>query len=602
MEITDLCVELAILKTTSFSSRRSDAPTQQVGPIEFNFTSKQVGSGQLHNISVSNNSKSPISLKRLGFRIDSRPRLLLENGYQSWSPVRRCTPYDRRPTRRFHPLMATGCYHANAGSAGSKISGDQLLIWEQDNGQGGVCCFLDSKVHLSSIEVGSESAKTNESQEAEIWAWALMDRISIAPGELIQLDPLWISVGDTGMIYSEAAQLWGDQANARLDKPSPATPQEPGWCSWYQYWWKISPDQIRHNLAIARDHSMKLFVLDDGYQDQVGDWLVPNERWSKPGSLIGDVADDIRSAGLTPGIWTAPFLVGKKSQIAKSHPEWIIRAKRGAYPLPIVYNPLGWNGWVYGLDTTQEPVLDHIRETFSQLTELGYNYHKIDFCYAATMPGRRALDGKVTRAQALRSGLEAVRQGIGDSSYLLGCGCPFGPAVGVVDAMRVSPDVSPWWNPTLLKWPSYPDSAPSAINSVRASVLRAPLHRRLFVNDPDCVLLRSSKNRLDPNQRKVVLEMAAGTGGFVVLSDNLGLYGSNEWKLIDEIRALGNGLDTTLDIDDPFSQTVTVSSSAANLKINWGEDPGIPLNGPGWHLDGVSGHSGPWSSLKPTTD
>jgi hypothetical protein len=103
---------------------------------------------------------------------------------------------------------------------------------------------------------------------------------------------------------------------------------------------------------------------------------------------------------------------------------------------------------------------------------------------------------------------------------------------------------------------------------------------------------------LDPNQRKVVLEMAAGTGGFVVLSDNLGLYGSNEWELLDEIRALGNGLDTKLDIDDPFSQTVTVSSSAANLKINWGEDPGIPLNGPGWHLDGVSGHSGPWSSLK----
>ena len=34
----------------------------------------------------------------------------------------------------------------------------------------------------------------------------------------------------------------------------------------------------------------------------------------------------------------------------------------------------------------------------------------------------------------------------GDDAFLLGCGCPLGPAVGVVDAMRIGADVTPYWS------------------------------------------------------------------------------------------------------------------------------------------------------------
>ena len=606
MEIGSLALEIAVLGTTRFTAVKSDQDAQRVGPVEFSVTSEPLGTGCLYRVSVTNTSRSPVPIRRAGLGLLDQPKFVLESGYQSWSPVRRCSPQDVRPSRRIHPLMATGCYHANHLGAGRTLASDQVALWENEVGQGGVCCFLDTQVHLSTIEVSSPDSPTDPS----VWAWALLDRLVVDPGQRIQLDPLWIAQGDSGTIYSEAATHWGAVSHARVSKPSPASPRAPGWCSWYQYWWKIAPDQIRHNLAIARDHSFGLFVLDDGYQAQVGDWLAPNERWSKSGSQIGDIAQDIAEASMMAGIWTAPFLAGKKSQIAREHPEWLVRATRGAYPRAMVYNPVSWGGMVYGLDTTQNAVVDFLIETFSRLKELGYSYHKIDFCYAATMPGRRHQDGKMTRAQGLRRGLDAVRQGIGDDGFLLGCGCPFGPAVGVVDAMRVSPDVSPWWNPTALKWPAYPDSAPAALNSVRASVLRSPFHRRLFINDPDCVLLRPTKTRLSEVHRRTLHDMAAGTGGFMVYSDDLGLYGRGEWDQIESVAKLAHNTDTPLDLRDPFSKTLRVDSSGSTLEIAWKESKGSPLSGLGWrlqsggpqsHLQNQPGESRdanlPWSNL-----
>ena len=46
---------------------------------------------------------------------------------------------------------------------------------------------------------------------------------------------------------------------------------------------------------------------------------------------------------------------------------------------------------------------------------------------------------------SVRAGFEAVRRGAGDDTFLLGCGAPLGPTIGVVDGMRIGPDVAPWW-------------------------------------------------------------------------------------------------------------------------------------------------------------
>jgi alpha-galactosidase len=175
----------------------------------------------------------------------------------------------------------------------------------------------------------------------------------------------------------------------------------------------------------------------------------------------------------------------------------------------------------------------------------------------------------LTRAQALRAGLQAVREGIGHDAFLLGCGCPFGPAVGVVDAMRASADVAPSWEPDIW-WAGLKETVPAARHAVMASVLRAPLHRRLWLNDPDCALLRPTDTSLTLDDRRALADTVAGTGAFTVVSDDLTRYGAQEWAALERLRSLQARGDAVLDIDDPFADPIVVRGAGGlRLEARW---------------------------------
>ncbi len=504
---------------------------------------------------------SGVELHAVRFKIDAAPRVVLENGYQSWSPVAARAVSSIRPWRRFAPEWARGTWHAAPWLAGRAVTGDQYLV----TGPGGsstapsegVVGFLDAARHLSTVVATPQG----------VWAGAWLDGVVLAPGATRQLDPLWISAGDPGACYSEYAEHWAIQASARRDGASPL-----GWCSWYQYFSRVTPDHIRRNLELACQHGVALVQIDDGYQRAIGDWLLPRDSWvAADGGEISEIerlAEEIQAAGIEPGIWTAPFIATPDSELAQAHPDWFVRDGRDR-PLRAMWNPGSWGGWAHVLDTTRSDVLEHLTRTFERLTEHGYRYHKIDFCYAAAMVGRRAGDGSKTRAEALRDGIAAVRVGIGDDAYLLGCGCPLGPAVGLVDALRVSPDTAPRWGPGLVQLGGYPETAPAARNVVSASVLRAPLHRRLWVNDPDCLLLRPEQTQLSAEQRALLARVVMGTGGFTLLSDDLALYGDAEWAELAEFVRCHDASDRPLDLVDPFADEVRVRSEVATLDVRW---------------------------------
>jgi alpha-galactosidase len=86
-----------------------------------------------------------------------------------------------------------------------------------------------------------------------------------------------------------------------------------------------------------------------------------------------------------------------------------------------------------------------------------------------------------------------VRAGAGDDAVILGCGAPLLPSIGLVDAMRVSPDVMPAWEPDLDDI-----SQPGMRSALAAGRARAWMHGRLWVNDPDCVLVRPEVERPAP--------------------------------------------------------------------------------------------------------
>ena len=98
---------------------------------------------------------------------------------------------------------------------------------------------------------------------------------------------------------------------------------------------------FNHNLEVltelaesAADLGVERFVLDDGWfrgrRDDhagLGDWYVDETLW--PDGLE-PLIDAVTSRGMEFGLWVEPEMVNLDSDIARAHPEWIVRPSAAA--------------------------------------------------------------------------------------------------------------------------------------------------------------------------------------------------------------------------------------------------------------------------------
>jgi alpha-galactosidase len=381
----------------------------------------------------------------------------------------------------------------------------------------------------------------------EVRAEATLGGAVLEPGARRALHPVVVRAGDDPVaLLSGWAAAVGELEGARTTAPF-----QVGWCSWYHYFDGVAEADVRDNLALAGDWPFEVFQLDDGFQSAVGDWLVTNERF--PSGVEG-VATAIAAAGLTPGIWLAPFIVAPSSEVAQAHPEWVGReADDPSEPLVGMFNDI-WGGFMYGLDLTREDVQDHVAGLARDLVDAGYRYLKLDFTFSAKVRGRYH-DATWTPAERVRAGYEAVRRGAGDDVFLLGCGCPLGSVVGLVDGMRIGPDVAPHWEVDAPDdaLPGYRGALPSTQGAWRSTRARAFLHRRLWINDPDCLMLRHTETRLSAEQVRAWAMAVGHSGGMALVSDDLSLLGPDERGLLDEVLAVGREADAAAAAGTPPS-------------------------------------------------
>jgi len=143
----------------------------------------------------------------------------------------------------------------------------------------------------------------------------------------------------------------------------------------------------------------------------------------------------------------------------------------------------------------------------------------------------------------LRRGLLAIRAGAGEEAFLLGCGAPLGAAVGIVDGMRIGPDVAPHWLPEPPLVPGIEAMLPSTRSALRSILARSFLHRRLWQNDPDCLMARSRDTRLASEERHALAVAIASSGGMTLFSDDVASLGVEERSLVRETLALARRID-----------------------------------------------------------
>ncbi|MEW6567468.1 MAG: glycoside hydrolase family 36 protein [Chloroflexota bacterium] len=450
---------------------------------------------------VTNLSAAPVEMERIDLchgRITwerDSPRganldpAFFTNGWQSWSYAGALTASDAFPRTRLGPLSRP--MRVNRGTpqprGRGRFSSDMFGV-------------VGCRAHRSGLLVGFLSqAQAFGSLEADLRArpprlnvWANGDDLRLDPGASFATDwsaafPLDLDADQPLDPYLRAVERENGARHAI------ATPV--GWCSWYYFFTHVGEANVLANLEWARAHReelpLELIQVDDGFQADVGDW--DQCRASFPSGMAA-LAGRIREAGFRPGLWLAPFILKPTASPVRDHPDWILRGPSGR-PVNAGYV---WETFTRALDVTHPRALDWARGVIrTAVREWGYDYLKLDFLYAGALSGRRH-DTSVTRAQALRRALEALRREAGEEVTLVGCGCPLGSGVGIFDAMRIGPDVADRWHPAYRGIEAFfrhePDF-PSARNAVRNTISRAALHRRWWVNDPDCLLLREPSPR-----------------------------------------------------------------------------------------------------------
>jgi alpha-galactosidase len=355
-------------------------------------------------------------------------------------------------------------------------------------------------------------------QNPAIYLWANGDDARLDPGKSIETD--W-AVLDA--ISVDSADPLGDYVEAVARENDVHLPEKKpsGWCSWYEFYTHISEEKIDANLkavADARDHlPLDVVQIDDGFESQIGDWLSFKKHEFPNG--VAPLAKAIRKNGYTPGLWLAPFIVHPDSQLIKKHPDWMLHGQHQKY----ANTGFNWNKFTTALDLTVPAALDYVCQVVkTAVEEWGFSYLKLDFLYAAAVAGRYH-DPTQTRAQVLRHGMEAIREAVGEQTFLLGCGAPLGSVVGLVDAMRIGEDVSGEWLPEfngIRRLFKDEPNMPAAKNAIQNTLTRTALHRRWWLNDPDCLLVRSKMALTLPEVHSLASAIAI-SGGMVLLSDNL---------------------------------------------------------------------------------
>jgi alpha-galactosidase len=420
-----------------------------------------------------------------------------KHGWQSWSPTL-VLDGDEDDLPPFAPVI-----DATASRREGALVSDLVASLYGEGGRTLTAGFVSTAEQLSQVWLAGD----------RLTAASFADGIEIAPGGELRSERVVVDITSDPVA---ALRGYGDALAREMGAVSwPHAPS--GWCSWYQYFERVSEADIVANLEWLAAHREELPLeyvqIDDGYQAGIGDWLTVNEKF--PGGMAW-LAERIHEAGFKAGLWLAPFLVGANSRLFAERPQWLVRNATGG-PAVAIQN---WGQLCYALDCTRPDVIEWLEGVFRTVTEAwGYDYVKIDFVYAAAMEGVRH-DANVTRAQAYRRGLEAIRRAVGER-FVLGCGAPLGPSVGLVNGMRIGPDVAPAWYPALRGGRRTGLSLPSTVNSIRNTITRFWTHERLWQSDPDCLMVRGTETQLTEGEVRTLATVIAMSGGMLLASDDL---------------------------------------------------------------------------------
>lgn len=476
-------------------------------------------------------------------------RHVLKHGWQSWSGTGSFTSnsVDYDPPSHLMRLLTTNPTRPAPGKKGQFCS-EMFTVIRPEKGRGAILCgFLDPAYFFADIQINYVRGG-----RARISCRINLDDIPLRPGEELRLPTLLVAFGKNEIQLLEAyMDMTAQYMKARVPKQHLSV-----WSSSY-ICQKQSNDtaegeheaELLANLEAAAAAGKKqrnpgnlvdVFQIGHGYQAQIGNWLESNVQFPNG---IPNLAAKIKEAGLRPGIWLAPFLVAPNAPISREHPDWLLRNNYGR-PITACINPQWAPKRMLALDPTHPAVLDHLVKLFETLTQdWGFEFIEADYLYAAALPAARH-NPVYTDAGALRLGLEAIRHGCGERAFLLTSGCPISPAIGIADGMSIAPNCAPFWSNRMVRKFGNSFNLRSMENATRNTITRSYMHRRLWLNVPDGIVLRpgvgasANKPVLTIEELRSFATAAAVLGGITTFTDDLISLDSEQRKILRRLTAI----------------------------------------------------------------
>lgn len=166
--------------------------------------------------------------------------------------------------------------------------------------------------------------------------------------------------------------------------------------TWVPFQKNIDEKLVMELAKAAADAGMKEFIIDDGWQDNYGDWVIDKKKF--PNGLK-PVFNYIKSLGMKPGLWVSVGSASPESKVFKAHPNWFVRDKNGKHTnLHLADSTIvtadfgtGWYGYIKDIlmKLSLDYGLEYLKLDFTVVTSPYRFDPKLSGSYNTNAPGHR---------------------------------------------------------------------------------------------------------------------------------------------------------------------------------------------------------------------
>jgi alpha-galactosidase len=153
--------------------------------------------------------------------------------------------------------------------------------------------------------------------------------ISLSPGENFHTFRTFVTVhqGDYFRALADYRRFMMKQGFQMATAPDDAFGAI--WCAW-GYGRKVQPQQVYDSLPTAKRLGFAWVTLDDGWQNNVGDWRLDPKKFPNGDADMKALVDRIHQGGFKAQLWWSPLSAVPDSELLRDHPDYELLNRDGS--------------------------------------------------------------------------------------------------------------------------------------------------------------------------------------------------------------------------------------------------------------------------------